>query len=54
MLEMPWYKSVEKSLLPFQGLVVLSLVFIIAFTIYVIGKGDNVARTGWLVYLISP
>ncbi len=54
MITLPWYGKLEKMLMPAQGLVNLLLVGIILFSVYVIIKGDNVAKTGWLVYLISP
>ena len=54
MFKVPWAEPIEKGLRPFQGIVVIGLIFIVLTTIYVIIKGNNVSKTGWLVWLLVP
>ena len=50
----PWYAGVEKKLIPLQWVVTLGLVIIVGLSIWAIVSGDNIKRTVWFVYLLSP
>lgn len=51
---MPWYKKLEESLLPAQGLVSILLIIIILVSIYALFSRNSVLRTAWVVYVLSP
>lgn len=50
----PWYNWVNKKLSSVEGLTNVVLIGIVVISIFLILKGDRVAKTAWVVYLISP
>lgn len=52
--EMPWYKAINKKLEGSEWLVSALLVTIVVLIIILLIRGDRVAKTAFLVYLISP
>ena len=51
---LPWYKAADHKLQSSQTLVRILLVAIIAVSAYLLFFGDNVERTGWVVYMFMP
>ena len=49
-----WYKKLESKLLPVQGVVDAGLIIIAIISVSLVIKKDNVAKTAWFVYMISP
>ena len=54
MVQPPWYKKMEDTLQPMQGVVTFSLVIVAIISVYMIVQRSAALRTAWLVYLISP
>jgi hypothetical protein len=52
--EMPWYKDMEKALRPLDPYTRIILLAMAGITVWVAWKGDAMARTAWIVYLVSP
>ena len=52
--KMPWYGKIESFLEPMQWLVGLLLLAIAAISIWLFFKGDNVVKTAWVTYVLSP
>lgn len=52
--EMPWYSAMERAMQPLNPYTTFLLIGLAAVTVYIALKGDAVARTAWLVYLVSP
>lgn len=50
----PWYTWVEKHLAPYDGLVRIALIVIIALSIVLLIAPSRSARLLWLIYLASP
>ncbi len=50
----PWYKPLNEKLKTYEWLVDALLVVVIVVSILALVKGDRIAKTGLLVYLISP
>lgn len=50
----PWYNWVDKKLASVEGLVDVVLLAIIVISVILLIKGDRVAKTTWVVYVISP
>ena len=51
---LPWYKAADHKLQSSQTLVRILLVAIIVVSAYLLFFGDNVERTGWVVYMFMP
>ena len=51
---LPWYKAANNKLQSSQSLVMILLVAIILVSAYLLFFGDNVTRTGWVVYMFMP
>lgn len=49
----PWYKKIEDFLMPFQFIVIILLLAIIAISIWALFQ-DPVKRTAWVVYMWLP
>ncbi len=52
--KMPWYKALNDKLEGHEWLISALILSIIAISVLVLLRGDRVAKTAWLVYLISP
>ena len=52
--QLPWYKAANNKLKSSQSLVKILLVAIIVISAYLLFFGDNVERTGWVVYMFMP
>jgi hypothetical protein len=50
----PWYKPLNQKLEGVEWLVNASLLVIIAICIFLLVRGDRLAKTAFLVYLVSP
>ena len=50
----PWYSWVDKKLESVEGLTDVVLLGIIVISVFLLIKGDRVAKTAWVVYVISP
>lgn len=51
---LPWYEPLNRRLEGSEWLVNALLVLIILISVYLILNKDRVAKTAWLVYLVSP
>ena len=49
-----WYRRTEEALGPYQGVVILGLMAIIAISILLILSNSATARTAWFTYLVMP
>jgi len=54
MLQMPWSDPIKRVVMPYHNLVLCALLLIFFVTGYVIIKGNNSSRVGWLVDLMTP
>jgi hypothetical protein len=52
--KMPWYKAINDKLEGHEWWINAGLLVIAAISIYLVLRGDRLARAAWLVYLISP
>jgi len=52
--EPPWYKFIEKHLEPYDMVVRLMLVLIIAISVVLLIAPSRSARLLWFIYLASP
>lgn len=52
--KMPWYKALNSKLEGVEWLVNALLIGIIVVSVILIFRGDKLAKTAWLVYLVSP
>lgn len=50
----PWYKPLNEKLNSLEWLVDTLLVVVIVASVLALLKGDRIAKTGLLIYLISP
>jgi len=51
---MPWYKSLNAKLLPMQNLVNVLLILVILISVYMLISKNNVLKTTWTVFVLSP
>lgn len=50
----PWYKALNQKLEGAEWLVNALLIGIIVVSVILILRGDKLAKSAWLVYLVSP
>ena len=54
MITLPWYKDIENALEPAHGVVTGLYVLVILICLFMLLQPSHTARTGFLVYLLSP
>ena len=52
--QLPWYRAADRKLRTVRPLMLAMLVLIIVISTYLLFFGDNVQRTGWVVYMWMP
>ncbi len=50
----PWYKAINDRLEGSEWLVNTLLVIVVVVSIFLLLQKDRVAKTTWLIYLVSP
>lgn len=49
-----WYRKFEDFLMPYQWIVSIMLIIIIAVSVWMLFEKDSVKRTTWVVYMYLP